>query len=349
MVAGAMMLAVTDPNAPFTLETPMLNRRHLIAAAVLACATVAPLAQAQTAIDKTARIVVGFPPGGSSDIVARLLADQLRGSYAPTVIVDNKAGAGGRIGAQAVKAGDADGSQFLLTPASILTIYPHVYKKLGYDSIADFTPVSTIASVTFAFSVSSAVPASVKTVADYVAWAKANPKEANYGSPAAGATPHFVGTMLGRAAGLQLNHIPFKGGAPLVSDLLGGQIQAGVNVLPEVLAHHQAGKLRILAVSGTKRSRFLPGVPTLAESGFKDVAADEYFAVFAPAKTPPDVVAKLNAAIQKALQAKPMVEGLEKLSFEVVGQSSAEFGKIVKAELDRWGPVVKASGFSSEE
>ncbi len=121
-----------------------------------------------------------------------------------------------------MKAGDADGSQFLLTPASILTIYPHVYKKLGYDSLNDFTPVSTVASVTFAFSVSSAVPASVKTVADYVAWAKANPKEANYGSPAAGATPQFVGTMLGRAAGVQLNHIPFKGGAPLVSDLLGG-------------------------------------------------------------------------------------------------------------------------------
>jgi tripartite-type tricarboxylate transporter receptor subunit TctC len=206
-----------------------------------------------------------------------------------------------------------------------------------------------VASVTFAFSVSSAVPASVKTVADYVAWAKANPKEANFGSPAAGATPHFVGTMLGKAAGVQLNHIPFKGGAPLVSDLLGGQIQAGVNVLPEVLPHAQSGKLRILAVSGAKRSRFLPNVPTFAESGFKDVAAEEYFAVFAPAKTPADVVAKLNAAIQQALKAKPMVEGLEKLSFEVEGQSPAEFGKIVKAEWDRWGPVVKASGFSSEE
>jgi tripartite-type tricarboxylate transporter receptor subunit TctC len=327
----------------------MLNRRHLIASAALAAATFTPLAQAQTAIDKTARIVVGFPAGGSTDVVARLLADQLRGTYATTVIVDNKAGAGGRIGAQAVKTGDADGSQFLLTPASILTIYPHVYKKLGYDSLADFTPVSTVASVTFAFSVSSAVPASVKTVADYVAWAKANPKEANFGSPAAGATPHFVGTMLGKAAGVQLNHIPFKGGAPLVSDLLGGQIQSGVNVLPEVLPHAQSGKLRILAVSGTKRSRFLPNVPTFAESGFKDVAADEYFAVFAPAKTPADVVAKLNAAIQQALKAKPMVEGLEKLSFEVEGQSPAEFGKLVKSELDRWGPVVKASGFSSEE
>jgi len=329
----------------------MLNRRHLIATSFVAAVSThfAPLAQAQTAIDKAVKIVVGFPPGGAADSVARLLAQQLTGSYAPTVIVENKPGAGGRIAAQAVKAGEADGSQILLTPASILTIYPYVYKKLGYDSLADFTPVSSAAKVSFAFSVSSAVPASVKTVTDYVAWAKANPKDANYGSPAAGATPHFVGVMLGRAAGLQLNHIPYKGGAPLVSDLLGGQVQAGVNVLPEVLSHHQAGKLRILAVSGARRSPYLPGVPTLSESGFKEVAADEYFAVFAPAKTPADMVTKLNAAINKALKARPLIEALEKLSFEVEGQSQADFTKIVKSELLKWGPVVKASGFSSED
>ena len=186
-------------------------------------------------------------------------------------------------------------------------------------------------------------------MADYVTWAKANPKEANFGSPAAGATPHFVGVMLGRAAGLELNHIPYKGGAPLVSDLLGGQVQAGVNVLPEVLPHQQAGKLRILAVSGAKRSPYLPGVPTLAESGFKDVAADEYFAVFVPSKTPVDVVAKLNAAVNQALKAKPLIAAMEKLSFDVEGQSQAEFAQIVKSELAKWGPVVKASGFSSED
>jgi tripartite-type tricarboxylate transporter receptor subunit TctC len=333
----------------------MLNRRHLINAAAWACAAcaafapVASFAQAQTATDKTLKIVVGFPPGGSVDTVARLLAEQLRGSYASTVIVENKAGAGGRLGAQAVKAGEADGTQILITPASILTIYPHVYKKLGYDTQADFTPVSSVATVTFALSVSSAVPASVKTLADYMAWAKANPKEANYGSPAAGATPHFVGVMLGRAGGVPLNHIPFKGGAPLVSDLLGGQVQSGVNVLPEVLQHHLSGKLRILAVSGATRSKYLPNVPTMAESGFKDVAAQEYFGVFVPAKTPPEVVGKLNAAVRAALKTKPVIDGLEKASFELGGESQADFGKIIKSELERWGPVVKASGFSSEE
>lgn len=327
----------------------MIHRRRFSIALSSVLATCAPLASAQTVIDKPLKIVVGFPPGGAADSVARLLADQLRGSYAPTVIVDNKAGAGGRLGAQAVKAGDADGSQILVTPASILTIYPHVYKKLGYDSLADFTPVSSVAKVTFALSVSSAVPGTVKTTADYVAWAKANPKEANFGSPAAGATPHFVGTMLGRAGGVALHHIPFKGGAPLVSDLLGGQIQSGVNVLPEVLPHAGSGKLRILAVSGAQRSRFLPNVPTFAESGFKDVAADEYFAVFVPAKTPADTVARLNAAIRAALKAKPMLDGLEKLSFDVAGESVADFNAIVRNEIVRWGPIVKASGFSSED
>ena len=193
----------------------MFNRRRFstVLSSTLAASTlvaVAPFAMAQPTIDKTVKIVVGFPPGGAADAVARLLADQLRGTYAATIIVDNKAGAGGRLGAQAVKAGDANGSQILLTPASILTIYPHVYKKLGYDSLADFTPVGSVAKVTFALSVSPAVPASVKTVTDYVAWAKANPKDANFGLPAAGATPHFVGTMLGRAGGVELDDVPSR-------------------------------------------------------------------------------------------------------------------------------------------
>ena len=327
----------------------MLVRRQLAAAATVIFATVMPLAMAQPVLNKPVRIVVGFPAGGAADAVARLLAEQLQGSYASVVIIDNKPGAGGRMGAQVLKDSAADGSQILLTPASILTIYPHVYKKLGYDALADFTPVSSVAKVTFALSASPAIPTSVKTVNDYVQWAKANPKDANFGSPAAGATPHFVGTMLGRAGGVQLNHIPYKGGAPLVADLLGGQVQSGVNVLPEVLPHVPSGKLRILAVSGSKRSRFLPNVPTFAESGFKDVEADEYFAVFVPSKTPPETVAKLNEAIRNALKSKRMVDGLEKLSFEVGGESVADFKGIVQSEFRRWGPIVKASGFSSEE
>jgi tripartite-type tricarboxylate transporter receptor subunit TctC len=324
-------------------------RRQLAAAATVILATVMPMAMAQPVLDKPVRIVVGFPPGGAADSVARMLAEQLQGSYANTVIVDNKPGAGGRLGAQFIKDSAADGSQILLTPASILTIYPHVYKKLAYDAMADFTPVGSVAKVTFAFSASAAIPASVKTLSDYAQWAKANPKDANFGSPAAGATPHFVGTMLGRASGAQLNHIPYKGGAPLVTDLLGGQVQSGVNVLPEVLPHATSGKLRILAVSGVKRSRFLPNVPTFAESGFKGIEAEEYFAVFVPSKTPPETVAKLNEAIRNALKSKRMADGLEKLSFDAGGESVADFKEVVQSEFRRWSSIVKASGFSSDD
>lgn len=327
----------------------MFHRHLLVSFSTLVLAMSASFTQAQTAIDKPLKIIVGFPAGGASDVMARLLADQLRGDYAPTVLVDNKAGAGGRLAAQAVKSGDADGSQILLTPTSILTIYPHVYKKLGYDSLSDFTPVSTVATVSFALSVSPAVPANVKNAADYVKWAKSNPNEANFGSAAAGAAPHFVGVMLGRAGGVELNHVAFKGGAPLVNDLLGGQVQSGVNVLPEVLPHANSGKLRILAVSGSKRSRFLPNVPTFNESGLKGVEADEYFAVFAPAKMPAHLVDKLNASIRKALKSPALIAGLEKMSFEIGGESQPEFAKLVKSELNRWGPVVKASGFTADE
>lgn len=328
----------------------MRNRRNTLAAlAATALALTAPLSLAQPNLDKTVKIVVGFPPGGASDAVARLLAEQLRGNYASVVLVDNKPGAAGRLAVQAVKSGPADGSQILLTPLSVLTISPHAYRKPGFDTLADFAPVGSVAKVAFALSVSSAVPANVKSVQDYLAWAKAHPKDANFGSAAAGAAPHFVGTMLSRQTGVALNHVPFKGGAPLVTDLLGGQIQSGVNVLTDVVQHAQGGKLRVLAVSSAKRSRFLPGVPTFNEGGLSGMNAEDYFAVFAPAKTPPELVARLNAAIRTALKAKPMIEGLEKLSFEVGGDSSAEFTQIVKSEFDRWGPVVKASGFSSED
>ncbi len=328
----------------------MFNRRITLAALVAtAFAGAAPLASAQPVLDKQVKIIVGFPAGGASDSVARLLAEQLRGSYATTVLVDNKPGAAGRLGVQAIKSGPADGTQLLVTPLSVMTIYPHSYKKPGFDTLADFAPVGSVAKVPFALSVSSAVPASVKSVKDYLAWAKANPKDANFGSAAAGAAPHFVGELLSRTTGVPLNHVPFKGGAPLVTDLLGGQIQSGVNVLTDVVQHADSGKLRILAVSSAKRSRYLPSVPTFGESGINGMVAEDYFAVFVHARTPPELVARLNAAIRTSLKAKPMVAGLEKLSFEVAGESVAEFSQIVKGELDRWGPVVKASGFSSED
>jgi tripartite-type tricarboxylate transporter receptor subunit TctC len=324
----------------------MFSRRYFIAAALGGFLTgVAPRSFAQV-IGKTARIIVGFPAGGSTDVLAHMLANRLRGAYTPEVVVDNKAGASGRIAAETVKAGDADGSQMLLTPCSILWIYPHVYTRLNFDTLRDFTPVTPVATVPFGLCVGPAVPASVKTVGDYIQWVKADPKNnASYASPAAGATPHFIGVMVGRAAGVVLDHVPFSGGAPALHALMGGQIPASINVLSEVIPQLQTGKLRVLATSGAQRSSLLPDVPTFAEMGFKDVNALEVFGLFVPSKTPADVVAKLNVIVRDIVKTKDFGEAIAKLSYEPASDTPADFAKTVKAELDRWAVVVKASGF----
>jgi tripartite-type tricarboxylate transporter receptor subunit TctC len=272
----------------------------------------------------------------------------MRGSYASAVIVDNRPGAGGRIVLDYLKQAETDGSVMVLTPASMIAIYPHIFKKLSYDPLADFTPVTTVCSFAFAISVGPAVPDTVKTVADLMQWMKANPKLASYGSPAAGSMPHFTGALLGRAAGVGLTHVAFKGGAPAIQDLLGGQIPMSINVLSEALQLHKSGKLRILASTGAKRSPYLAEVPTLREAGF-DLEATEWFGLFVPAKTSAEIVAKLNAAVREALKSKEVIDGFAKFAFEAVGDSPAEFAKRVRAEYDRWGPVVASTGFKAEE
>lgn len=329
----------------------MLTRRRFVTASTTALASAAvglrPRAFAQT-LQKTARIVVGFPPGGSSDVVARLIADRMRSGYAPAVIVENRPGAGGRIGLEHVKNAETDGSAMVQTPASMIMIYPHIYKKLTYDPLTDFAPVTRVCTFVFAVSVGPAVPDNVKTVAELVQWLKANPKQASYGSPAAGSVPHFTGVLLGRAAGVELTHVAFKGGAPAIQDLIGGQIPMSINVLSEALPQHKAGKLRILATTGPKRSPYLPDAPTLKESGF-NLEGTEWFGVFVPAKTSAETVAKLNAALREALKTKEVTEGFAKFAFEPAGESPAEFAALVKSEYDRWAPIVKSTGFTAED
>jgi tripartite-type tricarboxylate transporter receptor subunit TctC len=322
-----------------------ITRRHAIGcAAAVVLAGFAARAPAQV-ITKNARIVVGFPPGGSTDVMAHLLAERMRGVYAPDVSVENKAGASGRVGADAVKNGAADGSQMLLTPCSVLSLYPHVYKRLSYDTLRDFTPVAPVGAVAFGLSVGPAVPATVKSLADYFKWAKSDRKNAVYASPAAGAAPHFVGVMLGRAAGVDLDHVAYDGGAPALQDLMRGQIPASVNVLSEVIPQVQTGKLRVLATSGLQRSPFLPDVPTFAESGFQEATAQEVFGLFVPSKTPADVVAKLNATVRDIANSKEFADAMAKLSYDRASDTPAEFAKFMKTELGRWEVVVKASGF----
>ena len=329
----------------------MLNRRQILTN--VAVAALAGLAGTRHAfaqlVQKTARIVVGFPAGGTTDVLARVLADKLRGSYAPTVLVDNRAGAAGRIALTNVNGGDVDGSAVFLTPCSLLFIYPHVYKKLGYDPVQDFAPVTTIARGDFAFSVGLMVPESVKTLADFVAWAKANQKQAFFASPAAGATPHFVGVMFAQAAGIELTHATYRGDAPGIQDLLGGQVASSVNNIGVVLPHLKSGKLRVLATSGTKRSPFTPNVPTFAEAGFKDVQAQEWFGLVMPSKVGKPVVDGFAKAVEDVIKQPEVAQKFGEFSFEPVALKTAEFTALLKSERERWEKVVKASGFKLDE
>ena len=297
---------------------------------------------------ETAKLIAGFAAGGTVDSVSRRVADKLRGSYASTTVVENRTGAGGQLAIQALKSAAPDGSTLLLTPMGMLGIYPHIYKKLPYDPVADLTPVSLCCTFEHGLAVGPAVPASVKTVPELLAWWKANPKSASYGSPGAGAMPHFIGVLLGRSAGIELTHVPFRGTQPAVLDMIGGQIPAVCGPIGEFVQHAAAGKIRILGTSGAKRSRFTPQVATFAEQGQADLVFNEWFGFYLPPQASADVVQRLNTALRAALAAPDVVEGLAAVALEAASSSSSELAARQKRDTERWGPIVKAIGFTAD-
>ena len=327
----------------------MLHRRTLLtqAAALATAAGWSAPGAAQPA--GTTVIWSGFPPGGLGDQVTRPLIDRLRGKWPSTLVLDSKPGAGARIAVDFVKRATADGNTLLQTPSSPMTLYPHLYKKLSYDPQADFAAVTPLVEYCFSFTAGPGLPAEVKTLADYLAWAKANPAQANYGIPAAGSALHFAGMLLARASGLELKSIPYRGGGPLLQDLLGGQVPVSFNVVSEVAPHVKAGRLRALALTSAQSWPGLEAVPSFAEQGFKDIVFIEWLGWFAPARTPADTVQRLNAAVREAMAGPEMVEVVNRLGLRARSASPAEFAAMVKADLERWGPVVKATGFSAEE
>jgi tripartite-type tricarboxylate transporter receptor subunit TctC len=325
----------------------MLSRRRFVAAAAAGASIAAPRRAHSQVVGKLTRMIVGFAPGGSSDVTARLLVEQMRG-YASTLIIDNRPGAGGRIAVETAKAGAPDGSVLLLSPASMIVLYPHLYKPLGYDPVQDLIAVTTVCAFPFVLSVGPLVPRDVTTLADFIQWCKANPKLASYGTSGAGSMLHFAGMMLARAANFDFTHVPYKGASPALQDLLGGQVASTVGVLGIALPHIQAGNLRALAMTGATRSSFLPDVPTLTEAGFSGLEITEWQGLFVPARTPPTVVHALNRSVRDALDTAEVKAGLIKLSFEAGGNSPEQFADIVKADIARWEPIVKASGFTPE-
>jgi len=325
----------------------MFDRRDFLAvtAATAALAGWPILSRAQAL--ETARILVGFPPGGTVDAVARRVAEKLRGNYAKTVVVENKPGAGGRLAVEELKRSAPDGTTLLVTPAAMITLYPHVYTKLAYG-VDDVTPVSTVAQVAFAFGVGPAVPESVKNIKDFLAWAKANPAMANYGSPGAGSPPHMEGALLSKESGVELRHVPYRGSAPGIQDLLGGQVTAFSSPIGDYLPHLKSGKLRVLATSGAARSRFAPDVPTYTEQGFKALEMVEWYGLFLPAKAAPEVVQRAATAVRAAMTSPDMAEGLAAFGMEVQVSSPAELTKAVNDENAAWGPIIKKVGFTPE-
>jgi tripartite-type tricarboxylate transporter receptor subunit TctC len=314
-----------------------------VAAAILTAAFAPAFAQTP---EQTVRIVFPFAAGGSGDALARLVAEHLRTVLKQPVIVENRTGAQGRLGVQAVKAAAPDGNTILLTPVAPMSIYQHVYRGLAYDPIADFAPISQVATFDFALAVGPQVPAT--TLKELVAWVKAEPAQGSYGTPAAGTLPHFFAVSFAKAASLDLRHVSYRGSAAALTDLMGGQIPIVFTTTSDVLEGHKTGRIKVLATSASARSPFLPEVPTFKEAGY-DIEGSGWYGVFAPAGTAVDVVVRLNAAVVGAVQTPQVRERLLAFGLVPTGTSAAEQGRIQKADSELWAPAVRASGFSPEQ
>jgi tripartite-type tricarboxylate transporter receptor subunit TctC len=301
---------------------------------------------AQDKIDRPVKILVGFAAGGTADVMARVVADKMKDTLGQPVIVENRPGAIGRIAADAVKAAPPDGTTIMVMPIGPMAVVPHSYKTLSYDPINDFAPIGM--GSTFQFAIAAGPQSGAKTWAEYVAWAKANPGKSSYATSGAGSLPHFFGVLLGREAGIEMLHVPYKGSAAYMNELIGGNVPTAVDAIADLTEQHRAGKVKILASSGAKRSTAVPDVPTFAELGVKGVEAEGWFGFFAPAKTPKPIVDLLNRSLNQALKSPDVAERLTKLGMDPAPTSPEEFGRILAADYAKWGPVVKASGFTAE-
>ncbi len=314
----------------------MALTRRLIHAALLGAFALGAHAQDKTPL----KIVVGFPPGGSADTLARLIGEQMRATHDP-VVVENRPGAGGRIALQQVKRAAPDGQTVIVLPSGPMVLFPHVYKKLDYDAVTDFTPVSLIAN--FQFGVVAGPASKAKNVADMVAAAKAQPGVASYGTPGLGTLPHFMGVLFEQQVGARLNHVPFQGGGPANNALLGGHIDYKFDVVSETAELHRAGKVRIIAVTGTARDPQVPEVPTLKESGI-DMVATAWFAMYGPANMNAATRDRLQQAVSAAVKSPALSERLKGLGYEPVGSTAAELAAAQAADLKRWEAPIKATG-----
>lgn len=327
------------------IHCPSIQRRNVLG--LLAAGALCGRAAAQPT--RISRFYVGFPAGGSTDVVARLIAAHTKG-FSESNIVENIPGAAGRLAIARVKSSPSDGTSVLVSPAAMMTLYPHVYTKLAYDPIKDFVPVTAVGTVAFSVVVSNAaVPSNVRTLSELGEWLRSNPKMRNFASGGAGTPMHFLGVMAAKHYNLELTHVAYKGAAPMLQDLIGGQIAVGFTVVGDSLPHIESGKLRAIAVSSTQRSPFLPQVPTFAEQGAPQIVAQENFGLYLPAGASAETVQRLAAAVRESLTSSEMRAGLAKLACAPTAMSPPEFRQFLERDLAHWQPVVRASGFSLDE
>jgi tripartite-type tricarboxylate transporter receptor subunit TctC len=321
-----------------------MDRRHALWAVPAALSFARIGARAQS--NKPVKLVVGFAPGGSVDALARLAAEFIQQGTGRNTIVENRAGAAGRLAVEAVKAAPPDGDTLLVVPQGPMTLFTHVFRSLKFDPFRDFVPVSRLATGDFALTIGPAVPA--KDLAGLQAWLKTAESKATYGSPGAGTLPHFMGVTIARALGVQMTHVPYRGSALAMNDLAGGTLAAAVSPVTEALELHKAGRVRIIATTGTARSPFVDGVPTLKESGI-DVDLPLWFALYAPAGTPEATTERLRAAVHAGLGAPSAKERMGRLGLVPAPSGAADLLALQRRETTMWSTVVKASGFTPEQ
>lgn len=323
----------------------MTSRRSTLRMLAGAAASTFVVGRANAQQKRPISILVGFAPGGAPDMVARTFADKLQATLDRPVIVENRSGAGGQLALAALQNGPADGTQYALTPPGMLTIYPSLYPRLPYDA-AGLEPL--IAACTFEHAVVAGKGTPARSFAEYVAWVKATPDKAFFAVPGLGVAPHFIGTLLSKEIGVNLTPMPYRGGPPMLQDLMGGQVPLAINVLSNFVELHRDGRLRILATTGARRNEQLPDVPTLTELGYKDLQAEEWFAFVAKPGTPQNQTRAFIAAARDALQTPEVQATLRKMGLNPVAREEAALRDDIRKGAVKWGQVIKDTGFRLE-
>ncbi len=294
----------------------------------------------------SAKMLVGYAPGTATDGLARMLAERMRSSYATNIVVENRAGASGQIAVTAVKSAPADGKTILVSPIMVLSVVPHTFSKVSYDSFKDLVPVGNCVTTDFVLAVGPAVPESVTTIAQFAQWCKNNPSKSSYGTGATGTKIHFSGVQFAQLAGFNFTHIGYTVNSSALSDLASGALPAYIGSVATVLPF--LNRVRVLGSMGAKRSRFLPTVPTFVEAGYKEMVIDEAISMYVPARTPESVIQQLNASMLKALATPEAVTALNTLGLEATPSGQAELATKLKLEYEQWGRFVKQNGFKQD-